>query len=62
MYEVFVYLDEIQRLNGNYIKIAYLDGKPTVGQFAGQRGETDYYVTAVYEDLGIIDVVCEPRN
>ena len=53
MYEVFVYIGELNRLHGNYLKVAHLDSLPYVGQDAG----SGYKVQGVYEMFGIIDVV-----
>lgn len=62
MYEVFVYLDEMKRLRGDYDGIQYVNYLPRIGQHAGTRNGDDYYVTGVYDTFGIIDVVCERRS
>lgn len=55
MYELFIYIGEQNRLNGNYRSIKHREGVPIIGQDAGEG----YKVTAVYDNFGIIDVVCD---
>lgn len=55
MYELFIYMGEMNRLNGDYLAIVYRMGIPHVGMDAG----SGYKVVAVYDSLGIIDVVVE---
>lgn len=57
MYELFVYIGEENRLNGNYLKVTYMESIPWVGMCAGEGFE----VTAVYSIFGIIDVVCDRK-
>lgn len=53
MYEIFVYIGEENRFNGNYLSIVHMNGIPNVGSDAGGG----YKVIGVYEMFGIIDVV-----
>lgn len=53
MYELFIYMGEINRLHGNYLAIVYRESIPYVGMSAGDG----YEVIAVYDSMGIIDVV-----
>lgn len=53
MYEIFIYIGEINRVKGNYLSTIHRESIPYIGMDAGKG----YKVTAVYEDLGIIDVV-----
>lgn len=54
-YELFIYVGEMNRLNGIYSWVAHSCGIPSVGQNVG-RG---YKVIAVYKEFDIIDVVIE---
>lgn len=53
MYEIFIYIGEENRLNGNYLGVVHLQSIPFIGMSAG----AGYKVIAVYDSLGIIDVV-----
>ena len=55
MYELFIYIGEENRLIGNYRTILHRDYIPLIGMNAGEG----YEVVSVYENLGIIDVVCD---
>ena len=55
MYELFIYIGEQNRLNGNYRSVVHRESIPHVGMDAGEG----YKVAAVYDNFGIIDVVCE---
>lgn len=53
MYELFIYMGEMNRLHGNYLGIVHRESIPYVGMDAGNG----YKVIAVYDSMGIIDVV-----
>lgn len=53
MYELFIYMGEMNRLHGNYLGIVHRESIPYVGMDAGDG----YKVIAVYDSMGIIDVV-----
>jgi len=55
MYELFIYMGEMNRLHGNYLCITHMDSIPYIGMPAGDG----YKVVGVYDSLGIIDVVVE---
>lgn len=55
MYELFIYIGEMNRLMGNYLHIIHRESIPYIGMDV----KGGYKVSAIYDDFGIIDVVID---